>query len=112
MYAVCDPQGQINHTTIAPTEARAIEIWMEQEQTITPILRGTPAQSWEVFEAEGHSVARVDVLSASVPVGTLPLTSEEHLKRALWHYRAQHGKAELTEFLGGYLRLPDPEQKG
>lgn len=74
LYAVCDPRGDINHTTIAPTDAQAIQLWMDQEQTLTPILRGTPAQSWEVFEAEGYSVVRVDVLPATVPAGTPPVT--------------------------------------
>lgn len=106
LYAVCDPRGDINHTTIAPTDAQAVQLWMDQEQTLTPILCGHPAQSWEVFEAEGYRVVRVDVVSASVPIGTPPVTSEEKLKSALWHYREQHGKAALKEFLGGYLQLP------
>lgn len=62
LYAVCDPQGHINHTTLSTVEKDAIESHMEVEQTLTPAFQHHPAPSWEVFEAEGYHVVRCDVI--------------------------------------------------
>lgn len=70
LYAVCDPTGHIDHTTISVLDEDAVGLWMKTEQTLIPIFRGKPAQSWEVYEAEGYSVVRVDVVPEySEPTG-------------------------------------------
>jgi hypothetical protein len=68
LYIVRDPQGYLNHTTVAGTELEAVGLWMEQEQTLIPVFRGgKPAQSWEVYEAEGFSVIQCDLIPKLLP---------------------------------------------
>ncbi len=67
-YVIRDPQGHLNHTTVAATESESVGFWMEQEQTLIPVFRGgKPAQSWEVYEAEGFSVVRCDLIPKLLP---------------------------------------------
>lgn len=77
LFAVCDPNGVLVHTTVATDEKSAIELWMDIEKSHNwisnlcrqakgprlKIYRPTCMQSWEAFEAEGYAV---------VPVGLFP----------------------------------------
>lgn len=70
LFAVCDPCGNIVHTTISVSAANAIDEWLEQEGVCNFIsnlgrrsrgesLRCRP--SWEQFEAEGYRIVPVKI---------------------------------------------------
>lgn len=65
LWAVCDPTGHIDHTTLSTRDDESIAAWMKTEQTLIPIFRGKPAQSWEVYEAEGYQVIQCDLTPSS-----------------------------------------------
>lgn len=70
-WTVKDPTGHLVHTVLACDKDDAIREWLKTEQAVNwfaNVLRvakggkATCAQSWEVFEAEGYSIVRVDIL--------------------------------------------------
>ena len=56
---------QGNHTTIDVRPDWAAERFMQQEQTVTRVLKGSPVPSWEGYESEGYSVVPCDIVERS-----------------------------------------------
>lgn len=71
LYCVCDPAGNLVHTTVFTTQKESIEEWMKIESNMNDLanmcrtVRHEPIlcfQSWEQFEAEGYTVVPVVLL--------------------------------------------------
>lgn len=71
MFAVCDPQGVIVHTTVSTDYQGAIEMWFDVERGMNKlanmcrVVRGEPPccmPSWEGYEAEGYRVIRLTLV--------------------------------------------------
>lgn len=67
LFAVCDPQGNLVHTTVCTTPEEAIAEWLSIERgmnwlvNLMPHRRGNQRclPSWEGFEAEGYRIVPV-----------------------------------------------------
>lgn len=74
-FAIKDPEGTINHTTIAMDEDWAVEMFLSCENTFLVVTNSareeagkprTYAKSWEQFEAEGFSIATVRIVECEI----------------------------------------------
>lgn len=75
-FAVKDPEGAINHTTVAMDEDWCVEMFLSCENTFLVVTNAaraehgksqTYAKSWEQFEAEGFSIATVRIEECEIP---------------------------------------------
>ncbi len=64
LWAIADPQGNLNHTTVAAIAEESVNKFMSQERILAHMLRGTPCPSWEGYEAEGYRVVGVTLVPA------------------------------------------------
>ena len=88
LWAIADPSGLINHTTLMCRDQDAIAEWMKQEQTLTRIFRPGPVPSWEGYEAEGYRAVRCRV----VPELNQPNVLADVAQR--WRMRADELRSE------------------
>lgn len=71
LFAVCDPDGHIMHTTVTPDTQQSIDEFLSVEQSMQWVVnlnreahgkRPACASSWEGFEAQGYRVIPVSIV--------------------------------------------------
>lgn len=74
-FAIKDPEGTINHTTVAMDEDWCVEQFLSEESAMNTLYNaariehGKPqvhGKSWEQFEAEGFSIATVRIVECEI----------------------------------------------
>ncbi len=68
LFCIVDPTGHPIHTHLGTKAEEIIESYLEQERMILGTILGRIAPSWEVMEAEGYTIAQMDLVPSVQPL--------------------------------------------